>query len=469
MDALIYLWTTSEEEKGPDDSQAPSLTFRDLISDPGRVGLDSLFQEITKLRTIRHLQLPEDLFIHVPSKILKRYRQRAISEDIREIRRHPDPVRYTLLAAFFWCRSREIVDNLVELLIQIVHRIGARAERKVEKEILHDLKKVSGKTNLLFRMAETALEHPDGVIKEVLFPVVNEQTLRDLVKEMKHTGPAFRQKVYTVMRSSYGSHYRRMVSDLLDVLEFRSNNDIHKPVIEALELLKKYANTAHRYYAESDYIPIEGVVRTAWIETVIDKETNRINRINYEISVLQALRDKLRCKEIWVVGADRYRNPEHDLPSDFEARREEHYRALKQPLEANAFIDQLKQQMHTSLDKLEKGLRNNSSVRISPKRNGWISVSPLQAQPEPRHLSLIKAEIMKRWPMTSLLDILKETDLRIAFTDHFKTLGNREILDRETIQKRLILCLYGLGTNTGLKRVSAGDHGESYKDLLYIR
>ena len=42
-------------------------------------------------------------------------------------------------------------------------------------------------------------------------------------------------------------------------------------------------------------------------------------------------------------------------------------------------------------------------------------------------------------------------------------------LDRETIQKRLILALYGLGTNTGLKRISAGNHGENYQDLLYIR
>lgn len=57
----------------------------------------------------------------------------------------------------------------------------------------------------------------------------------------------------------------------------------------------------------------------------------------------------------------------------------------------------------------------------------------------------------------------------MGFTDLFKTVGTRETLDRETIQKRLILCLYGLGTNTGLKRVSAGDHGVSYKDLLYIR
>jgi len=29
--------------------------------------------------------------------------------------------------------------------------------------------------------------------------------------------------------------------------------------------------------------------------------------------------------------------------------------------------------------------------------------------------------------------------------------------------------LYGLGTNTGLKRISAGNHGEGYQELLYIR
>ncbi|KZL88514.1 Tn3 transposase DDE domain protein [Clostridium magnum DSM 2767] len=71
--------------------------------------------------------------------------------------------------------------------------------------------------------------------------------------------------------------------------------------------------------------------------------------------------------------------------------------------------------------------------------------------------------------MTNLLDVLKEADLRINFTDNFKTVAAHERLDREEIQKRLILALYGLGTNTGLKRISAGNHGESYQDLLYIK
>ena len=42
-----------------------------------------------------------------------------------------------------------------------------------------------------------------------------------------------------------------------------------------------------------------------------------------------------------------------------------------------------------------------------------------------------------------------------------------EHLDRLTLQKRLLLCLYALGTNTGLKRMSGGDANENYKDLLY--
>lgn len=74
------------------------------------------------------MQLLPDLFLGVPPKMIRTYRQCAISEDIRELRRHPDHIRYTLLAAFFWCRGGEITDNLVELIIQIVHRIGARAE-----------------------------------------------------------------------------------------------------------------------------------------------------------------------------------------------------------------------------------------------------------------------------------------------------------------------------------------------------
>lgn len=454
------------------DNGEEYLSFSDLHSDPGRIGLESIFKEVMKLKTIRKLNLPDNLFINIPQKVLTKYRNRAVSEKLPELRRHPESVRYTLLAAFFWLRSREITDNLIELLILIIHRIGVRAERKVEKELINDFRKVNGKTGILFQMADAALNNPDGIIRDVLFPVVGENTLKALIKEFKSTGSAYKQKVYTVMRASYSTHYRRMVPEILNSLEFKSNNDIHRPVIKALETIKKYYDIGTHYFSEIDTIPIDGVIRPGMKEAVIEKDDtgkNRINRINYEIVALQSLRDKLRCKEIWVVGANRYRNPDEDLPPDFEERREENYSALKQPLDTEEFINNIKQAMYDSLTKLNNGMPRNPKVRISDRGNGWITLSPSDPQPEPQNLTRLKTEILRLWPMTSLLDILKEADLRVNFTDLFKTVAAHERLERSSIQRRLILALYGLGTNTGLKRVAAGNHGENYQDLLYIR
>ncbi len=75
----------------------------------------------------------------------------------------------------------------------------------------------------------------------------------------------------------------------------------------------------------------------------------RVNRITYEICVLEALRDQLRCKEIWVVGANRYRNPDEDLPADFEAQRAPYYQALNLPLDAERFIADLQAEMREVL------------------------------------------------------------------------------------------------------------------------
>lgn len=472
MDNLIESLAKYEESQIEDISDDSSLSFSELRADPGRIGLESVLYEISKLKTIQLLNLPNELFIGTPPRILKKYKLRVVSEDIRELRRHPEPVRYTLLAAFFWLRRKEITDNLIELLIQIIHRISVRAERKVDKEFINDLKRVSGKTNILFQMAEKALDNPNGIVKDVIYPSVNEQTLKALVNEFKNTGSAYKQKVYTVMRSSYSNHYRRMVPEILNILKFNSNNDMHKPVIDALELLKKYSNTTFHYFSLSDNIPIDGVIRPMWKEAIIEKDDKgqeKINRINYEIVVLQTLRDKLRCKEIWVTGANRYRNPDEDLPTDFEQRREENYNALKQPMDSKEFISKLKQSMDVALEKLNSGIPKNNKVKISTKGNGWITLSPSEPQQEPINLIKIKSEITRAWPMVNLLDILKEVDLRLSFTDEFKTVATHERLNRATIQKRLILALYGLGTNTGLKRIAAGNHGESYSDLLYIR
>ena len=52
---------------------------------------------------------------------------------------------------------------------------------------------------------------------------------------------------------------------------------------------------------------------------------------------------------------------------------------------------------------------------------------------------------------------------------HFRETGSRLSLDEQTFQRRLLLCLFGLGTNTGLKRVCTTMPEDQYHDLLYVR
>ena len=455
-----------------ESAQSGWAVLTGLLDDAGPAGLESLLVEIAKLVRIRAIALPQSLFDGVSSKVLQAYRQRLAVESAHELRRHPPPLRLTLLAVFAHLRERELTDTLVELLLTTVHRIGARAERRVEKELLEDLKRVAGKNNLLFQLAEAALAQPDGIVKEVVYPVVDEQTLRELVREWQAGGPAYRKYVQTVIRNSYRSHYRRMVPRLLYAMDFHCNNETHQPVLRALKLVKKYADSKVRTYPAEENVPLEGVVRSGWQQAVLEKGKDgqpRVNRIGYEICVLQALREQLRCKEVWVKGADRYRNPDEDVPADFETQRAAYYAALQLSQDADRFVAQVRQDMAEALMAFDRSLPKNPHVQILAKAGGWIALSPFESQPEPENLLALKADLAARWPMTSLLDMLKEADLRVGFTNSFRSATAFESMDRATLQQRLLLCLYGLGTNTGLKRMSAGERGTTYKDLLYVR
>ena len=469
-----------QEEQFQDDEPARTtsqarqilMTWQDLKTNPGAVGLESVLHEIDKVRVLTQLALPADLFEQVSPKVVTLYRQRAATDTLYELRRHPDATRYTLLAAFCQQRAGEVTDSLVDLLLVVIRRIGARAEKQVKKQYLDEIQTVEGKQRLLRRVAEASLAGPEKTIRAGIFPVMSEDKCKAILKEYQTKGE-YQEQIYQRMRASYSHHYRRMVPLLVNMLAIRSNNTAHQPVADALALVKRYASAAIVYYPTDETIPIAGVVRPMWRELVVEKDKEgetRINRVNYELCVLDALQEKLRSRELWIVGANKYRNPDDDLPKDFEDKRTEYYEALGHPEKAEAFINTLRQEMIDALTSFDQALPTLSDhVRILDKKGGWISLTPLTAQPEPQNLRKLKAEIVKRWGITSLLDILKEADLRIGFTHHFKSPASREVLDREILQIRLLLCLYGIGTNTGLKRISQGDHGQSHNELIYTR
>ncbi|WP_327634727.1 Tn3 family transposase [Kribbella sp. NBC_00482] len=444
-------------------------------SDPGNVSLESMLTEIKKLRAVRAIELPAGLFGDVAPKVLAGWRSRAAVESPSHLRDHPVELRLTLLAALLHAREREITDVLVDLLISTVHRINARADKRVTQELVNAFKKVTGKENILFAIAEAALDAPDGPVRSVVFPAVSggEQTLRELVHEYKTKGPVYRRTVQTTLKASYTNHYRRGLIELLDVLEFRSSNATHRPVLDALELVARHKDGRFTFYPAGEHVPDHKGVLGDWTDLVRrtdERGRTKVVRSTYEVCTFQALRERLRCKEIWVVGADRWRNPDEDLPRDFEARRREHYSALRKPLDPTAFIDELQAELRSELAALNDQVDQLGWVEFRDRgKQGGVRLTPLDAAPEPKNLRALKSEIRTRWGTVPLIDMLKEAVLRTGCLDQVTGTAGRGELSRSVLAERLLLAVYAYGTNTGIRAISGGEHGHSEDDLRYVR
>ncbi|MDQ6777246.1 MAG: transposase [Actinomycetota bacterium] len=78
--------------------------------------------------------------------------------------------------------------------------------------------------------------------------------------------------------------------------------------------------------------------------------------------------------------------------------------------------------------------------------------------------------MQRRCGTVDLLDVLKEADLRTGFTEQFQTIATRENLPRELLRRRLLLALFALGTNMGIRRIVAtGEHDETESALRRVR
>ena len=427
--------------------------------------LESVLLAAKKVSFVDELDLPFGTLEQVEPGWVAQLARQVEGETAWEMRRHAPERRLGLLAVYLMHRRSQLIDGLIDLLLGVTHRLGTRSRRRVIQGIAADIGAVHGKERLLVDIATAALDHPDGRIEDVIFPIAGAAKLRAVIDEHRAKG-TLDARIQQAMRSSYVSHYRRMLSPLLGALRFRSNNAMWHPILTTLGLIDQFAASGRRVVAE-DEIPA-AIIPAKWRKAVID-EAGRVNVVSLELCVLTQLREHVRAKEIWIEGADRYRNPDNDLPGDFAERRDAYYADLGLSQDAQSFVANVRNELAQELHLLNTTLPDNDKVRLRSVGEKRISISPFAPVPEPPGLAALKTEIARTWPMTGLLDVLKETALDTGFLGSFQTSANREALPSVLRDQRLLLCLYGLGTNAGLKRVAAGTSGVSYDELKHIR
>jgi hypothetical protein len=111
------------------------------------------------------------------------------------------------------------------------------------------------------------------------------------------------------------------------------------------------------------------------------------------------------------------------------------------------------------LDRLTAALADGSAggVKVTTRHGEpWISLPKLEKLDEPTGLQALEDEVVRRWGVLDLLDVLKNADFDTGFIDEFTSVAAYERIDRAVLQRRLILALFAPGHEHG----HPGDRGD---------
>ncbi len=442
------------------------FVLNDLKKDTSQLKKQSILYEINKYMFLKKLILPEEIYCH-PRKLLLKYAVRIKGMFPSHMRTFAPNTRYTQLAFFCAVKTQQSADTLTDMLLKILGRIQKRAERHVDQYALSEIKKVKGKFDTLLMLAETLKENPKGIIEQEVYPKVPAAALDAIIKELHHRQKWYQNQVRVKALSLYRNGYRKVVKNLLEALTFATDRKDLRELIQAVEWVK--TNEGERLQQQ---LPYEAEVLKSWgplVQKGSDQSPVSMDLNAYELAVLGYFSTELSVKNIWVQGSYRYQSPSKDTPFDFDARKDFYFEWLGLPKSADVFVNSLKEALEKSLIALNETLPDNDKVILVERKKGCLKLSPPSPQDAPKNLNILHQDISNLCPNLAMIDILKEVDFLVGFTKNFKTVGFRNALPTDVLQKRLLLCLYGLGTNVGLKRLSTTYTGEAYGDLRYVR
>ena len=448
------------------------IELSELKKDIAGAKIKNIQYAIDKIKLLSKLNLAESIFESVDRKLLLKYYDRVMAFVPSNILECTPIVKYATMAIFFHIRLELLLDALTDTMIKLTKKIRSGAEKHVDRYILKEVKRVDGKFDILEKLAVLNAQNPKSIIEDKVYPVVPQDKLEAVIEDLQHRGGKWYQdQVREKMHTTYAYGNRVALLSILRTLEISEDLSDYAPILKAISFINEYWNESDLAYY-SNIPPITGVVSPSWynMTVTIEKDQLQVNKYNYELAVLEQVKDLLSFKGIWVNRSYRYRNPNKDLPKDFNKKRESYYKLLNLPLVPKEFTAKLKSSLANNLDVLNANIPNNKLVQIKKSKVGNnIKITPSDPQDEPDNIIKLQQEINNKWSSIHLIDILKECDLRINFTKELETIGKSSNINPADLQKRLLLCIFGIGSNTGLKRISIANDDTTYSDLRYVK
>lgn len=255
--------------------------LRQDSSDSTKEGVSNEINRLTILN-----QLPVELFNFISDINIKQrniYRRRFLTDTPERTKRRTDASRYSLAIIFCFQRHQEAIDNLIEHLLYFIHQIKKTANKKQEK-LNKEIGQQLGDLDSLYSLAEINRDFPKGIIEQVVYPSVSQETIDHLIKT-RDFARQIKKKVRDSAIKKYSNTYRHTIFNIIDCLKFHSNNTTF---LEALSLIARYKKSKLKYYPFEEEVPLCGLISKRHQKEITERDelsNVRILRKDYECAI----------------------------------------------------------------------------------------------------------------------------------------------------------------------------------------
>jgi len=260
---------------------------------------------------------------------------------------------------------------------------------------------------------------------------------------------------------------RRFLPLLIEAIELEATTSA-QPVLAAYHALGDWLADKPRTTTLPDTeVPLE-VINPGWEPHVRDRATGTVTRAGYACCVLDALRSRLRRRDIYAPASTRWGDPRAELltPEVWEDQRQTLCDELALDTDPAQVLDQLTAALDTAWRVTAAGAPANPDLRIE-HRDGRdeIVLTPLDAHDEPDSLIALRAEAEALLPEVEIADLPLEVHGWTGFLDeytHISGTPSREPGLPETLSALLV----SESCNVGLTPVTDPTYQPLTRDRL---
>jgi hypothetical protein len=164
------------------------------------------------------------------------------------------------------------------------------------------------------------------------------------------------------------------------------------------------------------------LISPSWEPHVRDRVAGTVDRAGYACCVLDALRTRLRRRDIYAPASPRWGDPRAELMNNavWQDQRDAPCDALALDTDPTAVLDQLTATLDAAWRETATGLAGNPDLRIEQRRGrDEIVLTPLDADDEPDSLIALRAQVEALLPEVEIADLPLEVHDWTGFLDEY--------------------------------------------------